>query len=132
MNVNNDFFMNGWQFPVEPDRAAGRINESFGEDNIEQSIKLILQTNKGERVMRPDFGCNLRSYIYSEINYTVMSEIETEVKQALLIWEPRITDIEVHCTKDGTKEGAILIDISYVERKTNNPYNMVYPVYLSE
>lgn len=131
MNDNHDFLIKGWEFPVEPDYTTGRINESMGSDNIRQSIKLILQTNRGERIMRPDFGCNLRSYIYSEINYTVMSEMEAEVKQALVIWEPRITDVEVHCSMDQDREGTILIDISYVEIKTGNPYNMVYPIYLA-
>lgn len=132
MNEKKNFLGNGWRFPVSVDKITGRIEECSYEENITESIKIILGTQKGERVMRPEFGCNLKSYAFSEMNYTVMSMIEEDVKNALITWEPRIIDIEVRCNMENSKSAVLLIDISYVVRSTNNPYNMVYPFYLNE
>lgn len=127
-----EFLGRGWSFPVEPDKMTGRIKESAYEDNIADSIKIILQTQRGERVMRPDFGCDLKSYAFSEMNYTNITQIEQEVKNALILWEPRIIDIEVQCVPDKKERSLLLINIEYVVRNTNNPYNMVFPFYLNE
>lgn len=132
MNEQKKFLGTGWQFPIAVDSVTGRVLESSYEENIAQSIKIILQTQRGERIMRPDFGCNLKQYTFSEINFAVMIEIEKEIKTALVLWEPRIIDVDVKCRKDNSREGVLLIDISYVVRSTNNPYNMVYPFYLNE
>lgn len=126
------FLGKGWKFPVSVDKISGRISESSYEENIMDSIKIILETQKGERIMRPEFGCNLKSYTFAEINYTVTSAIEEDVMNALIMWEPRIIDINVKCNRVNTVEAVLNIDISYVVRSTNNPYNMVYPFYLNE
>jgi hypothetical protein len=132
MEKEKKFLGAGWNFPVEVDNVSGRVAESMVEEKISQSIRMILQTRKGERLMRPEFGCDLAKYTFAEMNYTVMSEIELEVKKALILWEPRIIDVEVSCHIDEDMEGVLLIEISYVVRSTNNPYNMVYPFYLTE
>ena len=132
MNEQKKFLGTGWGFPVGVDEMSGRVVEVSAEEKIAESIKLILQTQRGERIMRPEFGCNLRSYTFSEMNYTTMSEIEQDVRQALVLWEPRIIDVDVRCTVAPDMDGVLLIEISYVVRSTNNPYNMVYPFYLTE
>ena len=132
MNEQKKFLGTGWHFPVSVDEMNGRVIEASAEEKIAESIKIILQTQRGERIMRPDFGCNLRSYTFSEMNYTTMSEIEQDVRQALILWEPRIIDVEVGCRIPSGMDGVLLIEISYVVRSTNNPYNMVYPFYLTE
>jgi phage baseplate assembly protein W len=132
MEKEKKFLGAGWNFPVDVDNVSGRVAESLAEEKISQSIRMILQTRRGERVMRPEFGCDLAKYTFAEMNYTVMSEIELEVKKALILWEPRIIDVEVSCHIDEDMEGVLLIEISYVVRSTNNPYNMVYPFYLTE
>ena len=132
MNEQKKFLGTGWSFPVRVDEMTGRVVEASAEEKIAESIKLILQTQRGERIMRPDFGCNLRTYTFSEMNYTTMNEIEQDVRQALILWEPRITDIDVRCRIATGRDGVLLIEISYVVRSTNNPYNMVYPFYLTE
>lgn len=129
MTEKKDFLGRGWQFPVSVSRVNGRIEESVHEDSIAQSIKIILGTSRGERVMRPEFGCGLRSYTFAEMNYTTLSEIEADVKNALVIWEPRIIDVEVNCRSDGS---VLYVNVSYVVRSTNNPFNLVYPFYLNE
>ncbi len=132
MQGKKSFLGIGWKFPPEADPITGRVKESVYEENIAQSVRLILQTQQGERVMRPEFGCNLRRYAFSEMNYTVMCEIAQDVKQALIRNEPRIIDIQVSCSESKTQEAVLLIEISYTVRSTNNPYNLVYPFYLQE
>ena len=129
MSEKKEFLGRGWSFPINVSRVTGRIEESAHEDNIAECIKIILGTSRGERVMRPEFGCGLKSYTFAEMNYTTLNEIEADVKNALVMWEPRITEVEVSCQNDGTM---LYINISYVVRSTNNPFNMVYPFYLNE
>jgi hypothetical protein len=132
MSETKNFLGSGWSFPVNVDSVTGQVEESSGEEKIAQSIQLILRTRKGERIMNPEFGCDLVKYTFAEMNYTVMSEIELEVKKAIILWEPRVIDVEVSCRIDDTMDGVLLIDISYVVRSTNNPYNLVYPFFLTE
>jgi phage baseplate assembly protein W len=132
MGAEKNFLGSGWAFPVSVDSVTGRVGESSGEEKIAQAIQLILQTRKGEQIMRPEFGCDLARYTFAEMNYTVMSEIEIEVKKEIILWEPRVIDVEVTCKMDSETDGLLLIDISYVVRSTNNPYNLVYPFYLNE
>lgn len=129
MSEKKDFLGRGWKFPVSVSRVTGRIEESAHEDSIAESIKIILGTSRGERVMRPEFGCGLKGYTFAEMNYTTLNEIEGDVKNALVMWEPRIADVEVKCHSDGA---VLYVNISYVVRSTNNPFNMVYPFYLNE
>lgn len=129
MSEKKDFLGRGWRFPVNVSRVTGRIEESAHEDSIAECIKIILGTSRGERVMRPEFGCGLKGYTFAEMNYTTLSEIEGDVKNALVMWEPRIIDVEVSCHNDGA---VLYVNISYVVRSTNNPFNMVYPFYLNE
>lgn len=132
MKEKKEFLGTGWKFPITVDSVTGRVLESSYEENIAQSIKIILQTQRGERIMLPEFGCNLSQYAFSELNFSNMTEIENDIKTSLILWEPRIIDVEVKCSKDMHREGVLLIEISYVVRSTNNPYNMVYPFYLNE
>lgn len=129
MNEKKDFLGRGWRFPVGVSRVSGKLEESAHEDSIAESIKLILGTSRGERVMNPEFGCGLKSYTFAEMSYTTLSEIEGDVKNALVLWEPRIIDVEVSCHADGA---VLYVNISYVVRSTNNPFNLVYPFYLNE
>ena len=81
--------------------------------------------------MRPDFGCRLCNFAFESFSQSVKSEMIEEIKTALTLHEPRITDIEV-TIDDIAPEGCVIIDISYVVRTTNNPYNLVFPFYIEE
>lgn len=121
----------GWKFPVSVDETTGRIRMSQHEEDIKEAIGLILMTRKGERMMKPEFGCGIQEYMFTGMDYTTLSQIEEEIRNALMNWEPRITDVEVEVEAD--KGGASLsIHVDYVVRATNNPFNMVYPYFLSE
>lgn len=126
------FLGTGWKFPISVDEATGRIRMSSGEENIEESVRVILGTAKGERMMEPEFGCNLFHYAFENVNYTTLYAMKNEVENALIRWEPRITDIQAEVSDERIGEGVLLIYISYVIRATNNPYNLVYPFYINE
>ena len=125
------FLGRGWKFPVTVDPATGRILDSSYEEDIAEAVRLILLTGRGERMMKPEFGCNIRSYMFDYLDYTTQVQLEQEVENALIRWEPRITDIQVEAqwSEDST---CIYIHISYVVRATNNPYNLVFPYYIQE
>lgn len=114
-----------------PDPVTGRIRMCGGEDDISQAVRLILNTKRGERVMRPDFGCRLCNFAFESFSQSVRSEMIEEIKNALTLHEPRISDIDV-TIGDTDREGCVVLDISYVVRATNNPYNMVFPFYIEE
>lgn len=122
----------GWKFPIEVDEMTGRIRMSGYEDDIKESIEIIMKTRKGERMMRPDFGCGLSNYVFETIDDSAIARMEQEVSEALIIWEPRIKDIRVKVTRSEEYEGRMDIAVSYAVRSTNNLFNMVYPYYLNE
>ncbi|XME02549.1 GPW/gp25 family protein [Lachnospiraceae bacterium C1.1] len=128
MQNAKNFLGSGWKFPIQLDPRTGKIAVSTLEENIEESIGIILSTYRGERVMRADFGTNIPDYVFSPVNYTEKESIAYELNQQLLIDEPRIRDIEVEC-RDGSIDGGLEVSVSYTVRTTNNRYNKVYPFY---
>ncbi len=128
----NHFLGTGFAFPIEVDEATGRMKTVSLEEDIAQAIQIILRTRKGERVMRPEFGCDIYDYAFETMDYTTRYQMEQAVQRALMIWEPRIIQVEVHVNSEQEEEGVLLIEISYVVRSTNNPYNLVYPYYINE
>ncbi|MCX6581399.1 MAG: GPW/gp25 family protein [Candidatus Aminicenantes bacterium] len=121
----------GWAFPVQVD-TGGRVVMSQYEKDIKEAILIILGTAKGERVMRPDFGCGIHDYVFSVINTDTLTLVEASVREALTVWEPRIELIGVTVSADKASEGKLMINIDYKVRTTNNRFNLVYPFYLSE
>ncbi|MEG1584398.1 MAG: GPW/gp25 family protein, partial [Anaerovorax sp.] len=85
-----------------------------------------------ERLMRPDFGCGIFDFTFDTMSYNTLSKMKKSVSEALILWEPRIRDVEVEVEQDGQESGRLNISIRYVVRSTNNPYNLVYPFYINE
>jgi len=126
-----DFLGIGWKFPVTID-ATGKIAMSKFEEDIKESIRIILGTARGERVMRPDFGCGIHELIFEPINVATAGLIESSVKEALNRYEPRIDLINVNVLDDEANVGKLKVSIDYRVRATNNEFNLVYPFYLKE
>lgn len=121
----------GWAFPpcVTPD---GKIALAEFEEDIRQAIRIILGTNPGERVMRPDFGAGLNQFVFEPVNATTLNLVKTRVQESLIAWEPRIDLLSVDVTSDTIEHNKLLIDVSYRVRATNSQFNLVYPFYLQE
>ncbi len=121
----------GWAFPPQV-AADGKIAEAFYDEDIRQAIRIILGTNPGERVMRPDFGAGLSTFVFEPVNTTTIARIKTRVQEALVDWEPRIDVLEVKVTPKGAQANILLIELTYRVRATNTLQNLVYPFYLQE
>jgi len=121
----------GWSFPpqLEADQTLAMVTY---EEDIRQAVRIILGTNPGERVMRPDFGAGLNAFLFEPISTTTMALLKTRVQEALIDWEPRIDVLEVKVTSEQASLGRLLIDIQYRVRATNSLHNLVYPFYLAE
>jgi phage baseplate assembly protein W len=126
-----DFLGRGWAFPlaVAPDDQVMMVADA---EDVRQSIRLILETDPGERVMRPDFGAGLRQMLFEPINTNTLAVIQHHVVDALVKWEPRIDVRDVIVSAIDASSGRLAIKIDYVIRSTNTFYNLVYPFYLQE
>jgi phage baseplate assembly protein W len=129
-NGSKAFLGRGWAFPVAVDKTE-EIAAAEYEDDVQQAILIILGTEPGERVMRPDFGAGLRALVFEPINTTTIALAKHRVEQALILWEPRIDNVNVTVDAD-PPSGKLLIDIGYRIRTTNTFYNLVYPFYIQE
>ena len=121
----------GWSFPLQLE-VDGSASLSEYEEDIRQAVLLILETAKGERVMRPDFGSGLHHLVFEPLNTTMIALAKHTVEQALIQWEPRIDCIQINAAVPTSNNGRLNIDIRYRIRATNNFYNLVYPFYLQE
>jgi uncharacterized protein len=124
------FLGRGWAFPIAVD-ATHEIATAAYEDDVRQAIRIILGTEPGERVMRPDFGTGLRGLMFEPINTTTIALARHRVEQALILWEPRIDAVKVTVDAD-PPAGKLNIAVAYRVRTTNTFYNLVYPFYLQE
>jgi phage baseplate assembly protein W len=120
----------GWAFPVGLD--AGRTATAAYDDDIRQAINIIIGTNPGERLMRPDFGAGLQDFVFEPINTTTIATLQKRVQDSLIDWEPRIDVITVTVTNDTTEPALLMIQVAYKVRATNSLQNLVYPFYLEE
>ncbi len=129
---SRSFTGTGFKFPVQVDPVTGRVRTSSDEEDIREAIRIILGTQPGERPMSPHFGCSINSFVFGTSDHTSLTIMKNEVENSLIMWEPRIKDIDVNIVQSPDENGVLLIEISYVVRSTNNPFNLVYPFYISE
>ena len=126
-----DFLGRGWAFPVAVD-AAGAIAVVADAEDIREAVRIIIETEPGERVMRPDFGAGLRSLVFEPINATTIALVRHRIETALTTFEPRIDQLTVSVTAEDAALGRLDVEITYRIRATNTFYNLVYPFYLDE
>lgn len=124
-----DFLGVGWTLPVQLDKA-GQVLMAKYENCVRQSIWAILNTAKGERVMRPDFGCSIHDRVFAPNNSGTVGEIISDVRSALMEWEPRIDVFDIDLLPNPSQPNVLHISINYQVRTTNNLFNLVYPFYL--
>ena len=124
------FLGRGWAFPpaVAP---TGEVRLAAHEEDIRQAVRLILETNQGERVMRPDFGSSIHALAFEPINTATTALLQHRIEEALVTWEPRIDQVAVTVTAERS-QGRLMAEITYRVRATNTFYNLVYPFYLLE
>lgn len=126
-----DFLGVGWKFPIRVN-ARGGLSFSRHEQDIEESVWIILSTAKGERVMQPDFGCGIHDYVFAPNNVATRGSITYEVQKSLAQFEPRIEVTGVRVESFPESANRLLIHVDYRVRSTNSKRNLVYPFYLTE
>jgi phage baseplate assembly protein W len=129
--MSDEFLGTGWAFPVTTD-PRGSVRTSEAADDVRESIRIILGTAKGERVMRPEFGCEIHDHVFSAATPSTLNLIESSVREALVQWEPRIDVEAVDARTDDDAPNRVLVEIEYRVRTTNSLSNMVYPFYITE
>jgi phage baseplate assembly protein W len=131
ITMSREFLGRGWKFPVGLN-SRGSIEESLYEDDVEEAIKIIIATSRGERVMMPEFGCGIYDYVFESPDITTRCLVEESVRDSLITWEPRIELNNVSVSTDESAGNKLLIEVSYTVRSTNTERNLVYPFYLKE
>ncbi len=124
-----DFVGRGISFPMRVDQS-GALAMTSGVDDIDASIRVVLLTAPGERVMRPFFGCRIWELLFEPINANTLGLMADAVREAIGRWEPRVELEDVELDADPRQQGRVLINMSYRVRATNDRRNLVYPFYV--
>jgi uncharacterized protein len=124
-----DFVGRGISFPMRVDQS-GALAMTSGVDDIDASIRVVLLTAPGERVMRPFFGCRIWELLFEPINANTLGLMADAVREAIGRWEPRVDLEDVVLDADPAQQGRVIINLSYRVRATNDRRNLVYPFYV--
>lgn len=116
----------GWAHPVVPDVALGHLRYTDGPEKVRQSIRLILQTEPGERVMRPAFGCGLVQFLMLPNTIATRALIQAEVQRAIELWEPRV-DLRSVTAETGDDPALVIITVGYQHRTTGRTDAIIFP-----
>jgi uncharacterized protein len=131
----NSFLGTGWSFPPSFDKETGSVVMVSDEEDIKQSLNILLSTSLGERVMQPEYGCNLTDYLFESLGSSVIGYIKDRVKNAILYYEPRINVEKIEVTSGASFdliEGRFTISLEYTIPGTNSRFNYVYDYYKNE
>ncbi|VVS95080.1 GPW/gp25 family protein [Desulfoluna spongiiphila] len=132
MDDTSLFLGSGWRFPPSFNGRGRLASMAQGEEDIKESLHLLLSTVPGERVMQPEYGCSLSSMVFETFDRSTLTDVEDRVKRAILFFEPRIIVERVMVDLSREPEGFLSIVVSYRVRATNNRSNIVYPFYFLE
>ena len=130
--AEKSFLGTGWSFPPEFDERTGLLKLSSDEEDIRESLFILLSTTPGERIMDVEFGCDIHGQVFKQIDGSSLAEIRDLIATAILHHEPRITLEEIDFTMPDYSSGLLMINIEYTIRKVNVRTNIVYPFYILE
>lgn len=131
MNPNKSFLGTGWAFPPEFSRTTSQPLMVSEEEDIWQSLQILFSTSRKERRILLEYGCNLEEFVFAPLNVSLISLLESAIKEGITLHEPRIKLDSLALTPD-EGEGRLDILISYTVRSTNTRFNRVYPYYYQE
>ena len=130
--MSTSFLGTGWSFPPSFNAATGEVELTSDQLDIQRSLEILLATKKGERVMQPDYGCNLDEMVFEPMTTTFKTYIREMIRTAILYYEARIELNNVTIDDSREPEGVIAILLDYTIRATNSRFNFVYPYYINE
>ncbi len=123
-----DFVGTGFAFPMGAAPSGGTAMVG-GTRNVEQAMLLVLGTAKGERPMRPEFGCGIHDLVFGTLDQALVGAVAFEVTRSLTRWVPRVEVTAVDVRPDPSSPATLLVDVSYLVRSTNDQRNLVFPFY---
>ena len=128
------FLGRGWSYGVTQNaRATGDdVALAENEEDVREAVRIILETGRGERIMRPDFGAGLDDFLFEPLDATTCARIRQRVDEALVLWEPRIRVEALEVEIAPNERSRVDIRLDYAIRATNTFYNLVYPFYVRE
>ncbi len=126
------FLGTGWGFPPAFDERGRQAVLVSDEQDIEQSLRILLSTTPGERMMHPAYGCNLRRLVYEIVDENLLTEMRDVISKAVLFFEPRIVLNELLIDGSDIYNGVLRLTLDYTIRSTNTRSNLVYPLYLHD
>ena len=128
--MSKDFLGRGWRFPIVPD-ASGGLGYTAADDNVEQSLRILLLTRVGERAMRGAFGTRLAEMVFLPGGDVNLRRLENEVRLAVTGWEPRVELLSVEAELDPRDETRVTVSLAYRVARSNSRQSLVFPFYLS-
>jgi len=128
----SDFLGTGWGFPPRFDRAGGGAAMVADEQDIEESLRILFGTQRGERLFQPKYGLDMNDLLFEAMSTTMRTLLEERVKIGVLIYEPRIEPLAVKVHSQEPTSGELHIELDYRVRATNSRYNLVFPFYRSD
>ncbi|OKS86514.1 GPW/gp25 family protein [Mucilaginibacter polytrichastri] len=126
------FLGTGWSFPPFFDKANHTVQMVSDITDIEQSLRIILSTTPGERIMQPEFGCGLKLLIFEKTDSTLIARLNHIIYHALLNYEPRVNFIDTEILNRDDLDGVLSIQVNFRVIITNTRHNIVFPFYLLE
>ncbi|MEL6867145.1 MAG: GPW/gp25 family protein [Bacteroidota bacterium] len=132
MEDNRSFLGRGWSFPPTFNKSAGTVEMTTDLEDINSSLAILLSTSLGERVMQPEYGCDLSVFLFESMDNGKLAYLKDLVKTAIILYEPRIDAEKVNLDTDNLLEGRIEINVTYKVRATNSRFNYVFPYYIKE
>ncbi|MBN2486383.1 MAG: GPW/gp25 family protein [Bacteroidales bacterium] len=131
VSENNSFLGRGWSFPPTFARGENGVKMVDNEEDIRQSLKILLSTIKGERIMQPEYGANMEEMLFEPLTVSFAKRISVKIERAILFYEPRIVTDDITFRQDN-ENGLVEVQIDYTIIATNSRRNIVFPYYINE
>lgn len=132
MKHRKTFLGVGWKFPPEFDKESKTVTLISEEDDIKESLIILFSTRPGERMMQPEYGCDLSIINFEPISSSLLGQLENLIQFAILRFEPRIQIDSIEILTEKALDGILEISVDYIVRKTNSRSNIVFPYYIIE
>jgi phage baseplate assembly protein W len=130
--ADDQFLGRGGGFPVTFGNQGRAVKVAEAEEDIRQSLEILLSTHVGERVLNPTFGWKRDSLMFEPLSTSFAAYLTRDIETAILFFESRVELSSVNFETEPGQEGLVLIRIDYTVRTTNTRTNLVYPFYVTE
>ena len=130
--ASTSFLGTGWSVSPAVDNSAGEVVMISDEADVHNSLEVLLSTRPGERILLPDYGCNLDELVFEPLTTTFVNYMKDLIRTAILYYEPRVTVNGIQISQDRFTDGLVLVEVDYTIKSTNSRFNYVFPFYKTE